>query len=549
VDGVSATLPDDGPTEVASPRAIAAESRGGTTIVSPADALLQDARIGHRMLARVAFGGSALAAAAAPVLGGPVPALLALVAGLVVLTVTNAIIYWLAASADRFDPRALALCWYGATVSLYGPIYYFGPFSAALMALVMGIYLASRSVGVRTGNAVYAIAASLHLVLVVLLELDVVPALSLVSPELMLSEVVVIETLLQTLLAATWLVARHAQRALDGAVHELDEATRAIALREALLDEARLDLERVAKVGGPGRLTDARLGGFDLHELIGRGGMGEVYAATRSTDGAEAAVKVLHPHLVQEHASLARFLRESEIVSRLESPHVVGVYEVGHPDTGVPYLAMERMRGQDLATHLRARGRLPEDEYVTLAEQVGAGLAAAHREGVIHRDVKPQNLFRATLHGRTTWKLIDFGIAKLASGSGTLTSGHMVGTPRYVAPEQAVGEEVDARADVYALGAVLYRCVTGRPPYPGKESASILYHVVHEMPVQPTRVDPSLPADLDAFFAIAMAKSPDDRFADPAALVSALRDAARDRLRDRWRRQAEALIAAHPWSR
>jgi len=154
------------------------------------------------------------------------------------------------------------------------------------------------------------------------------------------------------------------------------------------------------------------------------------------------------------------------VAARLESPNIVHVYEVSPPSAPVPYLAMERLRGTDLASRLRKENRIPSDELVVLLDQVARGLEVARLAGVVHRDLKPHNLF---LHDGATWKILDFGVSKLADSEGTLTGEGIVGTPQYMAPEQASGGQVSHLADVYALGAIAYRCLTGRSPFKGKD--------------------------------------------------------------------------------
>ena len=178
----------------------------------------------------------------------------------------------------------------------------------------------------------------------------------------------------------------------------------------------------------------------------------------------------------------------------------------------------------------------------------GAGLSVAAAKGIVHRDIKPQNLFLAEGGNGAppTWKVLDFGVSKLADHGGTLTRGHVVGTPGYMAPEQARGQQVDHRADIYALAAIAYRALTGHPPFTGKDVPSTLYDVVYKMPRRPSALV-DLPEEVDAVLAIGMAKRPEDRFADGAALADALDAALRGDLPDGLRRRAEALEAVQPW--
>jgi serine/threonine-protein kinase len=337
--------------------------------------------------------------------------------------------------------------------------------------------------------------------------------------------------------------ARVSQRVTLDHVSKLEQAVRGVAQREALLAEARAELDRALKIGGPGRDTDQQVGSFKLGVLIGRGGMGEVYEAQRvAPDAGEAAVKLLHPGTLSDPTHVARFVREAETTSKLDCPNIVRVLEVGTTTGEVPFLAMERLRGHDLALTLRRQRRLQLAAAVDLAMQVADGLEAARVAGIVHRDLKPHNLFQAQ-DGR--WKILDFGVSK-TGGTGTLTKGHVVGTPAYMAPEQARGENVDHRADVYSLAAILYRAITGHPAFAGKDVPTTLYDVVYRVPTQPSMLV-QLPGDIDRVLALGLAKDPRDRFATALELASWFALATRDELALEQRRRADDLIVRHPW--
>jgi len=200
------------------------------------------------------------------------------------------------------------------------------------------------------------------------------------------------------------------------------------------------------------------------------------------------------------------------VAARLESPHIVRVFEVSPPDAPVPYLAMERLHGTDLATRLRNENRMPSDELVVLLDQVARGLEIARQAGVVHRDLKPHNLFH---HEGRHWKILDFGVSKVMDSEGTLTGEGIVGTPQYMAPEQASGGHVTHLADVYALGAIAYRCLTGRSPFKGKDLAELVYQVVHVAPTRPSMLG-RVSMAIEDVLAVALAKDPRRRF--PSAL-------------------------------
>jgi serine/threonine-protein kinase len=207
---------------------------------------------------------------------------------------------------------------------------------------------------------------------------------------------------------------------------------------------------------------------------------------------------------------------------------------------------MERLYGQDLAQSLRG-GRVQPPELLTLVTEVGAALEEAWAHDLVHRDLKPHNLFYAEQpDGTRAWKVLDFGVAALGDHAGSLTQGHIVGTPAYMAPEQARGERVDYRADLYALAAIAYRCLTGRPVCAAGDLHAVLYEVVHRAPIQPSKLA-NLDPDVDAVLAIGLAKDPADRFGRVTELRDALGDALGMRLDPKIRQRADELVARHPW--
>ncbi len=281
--------------------------------------------------------------------------------------------------------------------------------------------------------------------------------------------------------------------------------------------------------------------------------MGEVYAATRVVDGLEAAVKVMHADALADPRRARRFQRELRMAAAIDSPHVVRVLEVGSARAPLPYLAMERLRGCSLGSALGKRERLAPTAVVELAEHVARGLEAARRAGVVHRDLKPTNLFRADAavgahegHGNYLWKILDFGASTEADDDGTLTRGRAVGTPGYMAPEQARGAAVDHRADIHALAACLYRALTGQPAFSGADPHAILYAVVHKMPAQPSSVAP-LPLAVDAVLAVGLAKDPGQRYARATELADDLAAAVAGSLSSTTRDRADAVLRRHPW--
>ena len=263
-----------------------------------------------------------------------------------------------------------------------------------------------------------------------------------------------------------------------------------------------------------------RAGSFTIERLRSAGGFGAVYEA-RGDDGRRAAVKVMHADLTATDQAVARFAREVDAVRRIRHPNVVDVLDVGRLEDGRPYLAMELLDGDDLATVVSRRGRLaPADALAVLAPLCDA-LAAVHAHGVVHRDVKPGNVI--LVEGAPPRPvLVDFGIAKLIDEDAGLTASRQaVGTPAYMAPEQGGGQAVDRRADVYALGALAFFLLTGSPPF-AHESRTVLMHLHrHARRTRPSTRAPVPPA-IDEVIVRAMQADPAARYPDVIALGQAL---------------------------
>jgi serine/threonine-protein kinase len=511
-----------------------------SSTTSPAQAMRLDEIARTQIFLKVAIMTSVAGVIAALVTGGDPVAFRVVMAGCITTIVGCGWMMWATRDAG-FTPVAVALPAAVIGVGAMGGVYYWGVASPVAAMITYGIYFFSLGSHVKITTAMYILVASLHGAMILLVAAGVIADRGIVSmANLRLVDQIGVLLVVEFLYFITFYTARRSQRVTLEHVSRLEQAVRGVAQREALLAEARAELDRALKVGGPGRYTDQTIGSFRLGMLIGRGGMGEVYEA-RGPSG-EAAVKLLHQGTLSDRTSVARFIREAQVASRLDTPFVVRVLEVGTTAGEIPYLAMERLRGHDLAHQLRRQRRLKLDDAQIVADHVAQGLEAARVAGIVHRDLKPHNVFFAQ-DGR--WKILDFGVSK-AGGTGTLTKGHVIGTPAYMAPEQARGEDVDHRADVYSLAAILYRAITGHPAFTGKDVPTTLYDVVYRVPTQPSLLI-SLPADIDRVLALGLAKNASDRFASAIELAAWFHAALRENLSPAQRRRADDLVAKHPW--
>jgi predicted Ser/Thr protein kinase len=262
-------------------------------------------------------------------------------------------------------------------------------------------------------------------------------------------------------------------------------------------------------------------GAYDIQREVGRGGMGVVYLATDRRLGRRVALKVIVPELAADAQFRQRFEREARVAATLEHPHVVPVYEAGEQD-GSLFIAMRFIDGRDLASEVRDHGRLATDRLARVVLQVAGALDAAHRSGVVHRDVKPANVLLTGTGDDEQAYLTDFGLTReAASESGLTLTGQWVGTVDYAAPEQILGEPTDARCDVYALGCLAFQALTGKPPYQGAPAARLFAHM-NDPPPSACAARPGLRPEVDAALARALAKKPHDRFQSAGDLGRAL---------------------------
>ncbi|MCG8418580.1 MAG: protein kinase [Proteobacteria bacterium] len=510
-----------------------------------------------------------------PFLGGDPLARIVLLAAAFITLIGYGWLLWSSRIPARFDPRRAGKMFVVHTSAGHGVTYYFGVFSPCPAIVAIALYVFALGSSRRHALLAYLSFAVGQAIMAGLIIGGVLIDRGLVNADyLSASQLIAIHLCEQLVFLIALLLGRMGRRRTVKAVCDLETAVRELTRREALLNEAKMALARAEK-GGPGRYTDQVIGSYRLGVILGRGAMGEIYEAKHLVTGEPAAVKLLHGNALGGAPQVARFVREVRVAASLSAPNLVQVNEVSNIDAPVPYLAMERLEGSDLWHILRERPRLPMDEVLDMVRQVSTGLCAMRDAGIVHRDLKPQNLFCCESNGRCeersgrpgkaercpaeqpagvagfrakgpVWKVLDFGVSKPSGEQTSLTNGQIIGTPSYMAPEQARGLPVDHRADLYSLAVIAYRCLTGRPAFAGSQVPHILYKVVHEMPIRPSALA-HLERDVDACLAIAMAKHPRDRFDDVCEFANHLDDAARGALTPAVRERAAALMQRQPW--
>ena len=257
-------------------------------------------------------------------------------------------------------------------------------------------------------------------------------------------------------------------------------------------------------------------GAYRITRLIGEGGMGAVYEAVQLRLSKRVAIKLMARDLAANREALARFHREAEITSHLGHPHLVTVFDFGQAESGEPYLVMEYLEGEDLDHRLRRVGRLPIETTVHVIRQVASALNAAHDQGVVHRDLKPGNVFLVQVPGEPDFvKVLDFGISKMKAARTQLTSASAVmGTPTYMSPEQATGmiDDIDHRADQWALACIAWEMLSGRCPFIADEPAALLYQIINLDPHPLAPRVPGLPSAVETALRRALRKKPAERF-------------------------------------
>jgi predicted Ser/Thr protein kinase len=294
--------------------------------------------------------------------------------------------------------------------------------------------------------------------------------------------------------AAAW----HARRKREAEATLADPASAA-----TLHFEAAVTAEAAPRAAGMPEVPGGR---YVIESMVGQGGMGVVYRARDRVLERDVALKALSALFVRNEVLVARFRREAKVLAGFSHPGIVQVHDLIEGDDTI-FMAMELVDGRDLFELIEERGRLPQDEVLDLALTMAEALAHAHDKGIVHRDLKPQNVL---LTAKGVPKITDFGLAKGAESAGLTQAGSLLGSPSYIAPEQASGEQSDARSDIYSFGCTLFEMLTGRPPFVGEMAAVILQHVSDEPPA-PSDLAPGIDPRLDDLIAALLAKDPTER--------------------------------------
>jgi tRNA A-37 threonylcarbamoyl transferase component Bud32 len=258
---------------------------------------------------------------------------------------------------------------------------------------------------------------------------------------------------------------------------------------------------------------------YYVERIIGHGGMGDVYSGHHLRTHRRVAIKLLHPHMVERREVIDRFRREAQIAAQLQSDNIVEVIDVDEQD-GQPFIVMELLLGESLASYLQRRPPLELDEVADLVAQIARGLEVAHAAQVVHRDLKPTNVFLQRNEGTNKVKLVDFGISKIQGATAELTRQcSLLGTPSFMSPEQATNMKTDARTDIFALGALAYAMLTGQHPFAGDSIPSVLYAVCQARPVSLRQYRDDITPAIESVIKLSLAKKPSARYQSVAELA------------------------------
>jgi eukaryotic-like serine/threonine-protein kinase len=547
--GVRLTGPSSAQTDASQPNTIGS-SRTGAGLNEVLEA--EEATRAHGFSAAMAMVSLSFAPFV-PWLGGDPVRAWSCVAALVVMGLTSSFV-WRRTRPDampRYRRNLLRMHDWVLATGVTAVELWAGFFSPVPVVLTLGIYYFGQSVDRLYSWLLPSVVVAVYVVLALLTAFGFISDVTLFPAATTFEAKIFGIVAASAVLVFSATLARLSRRALHQAI---DASTSALLLaqqRSAQLAEANHQLDRAlrAAVGKPGRYSGLQAGDHTLGLVIGVGAMGEVYEAQHVRSSEAVAVKLLQGEGLERPDLVERFLREGEIARSIDSPHVARVHAVGRMANGAPFLTMDLLRGRDLASRLRQEGQLSIPELIRLATHVAAALENAHRAGVVHRDLKPLNVYEAEQDGTSIFKVLDFGVSKIEGSTGTLTQEGVVGTPGYMSPEQARGRSVDRRSDVFSMGVLLYRAATGQPAFTGPSTPQIMFDIVYKSPLRPSSIVRELSRDVDLVFALALAKDPDQRFQSAAELATAFSEACNGGLPPAIKARAVACLRAQPWGK
>ena len=467
-------------------------------------------------------------------------------ATLMVFAAMGLYVWKVAVDVEKYTPLLFRTFGMTGVITAFAALIFLGPFSPTTLVVTLGIGFFGQGRDRWGAWLICLTSISLTAILFICVLTGLVEDIGVFrGSDAGLAAMLFMALMVPLVLSVTFLQARWSRQVMESAMGSAVSALMDINLKKVQLEEAQAEIDRIfGNDGLNGRHTGAQIEEYRLGPLLGRGASGEVYDAVDQANGRRAALKLLTSQYAEEAIVIARFKREARIASQIRSPYVAQVYGFGQDATGMRYIAMERLEGEDLAAILRRRGRLSGRVCHRLLQHICQGLAAAHERVIIHRDVKPHNIyFHRRSETKTVWKILDFGVSKWMASETLTSAGCVVGTPRYMAPEQALGKELDRRSDIYAAGAVLYRCLTGAPPFQNM-GINAIAAAAYRRPLKPRIVAPDLDPQLEAVLSIAMAPDPSDRFSNAAEFANAYDAAYRGRLDPRHIEAARSV----PWS-
>lgn len=475
-----------------------------------------------------------------------------LLVGLVSMTCIAALAMLQRAIARRREDETVYWPWILVGALSAGPAYAFGlhsAFACVIAALLFfgGAFRAAAGAQ-RVGRRlpVYLAVALTHALVFSLVWSGLLPDdgnQPILSPGHAPLEPLVLHVLLQLTFAAAFVGGWSIDARLEIALREAATAEAALRSSTEVLRRTDAEIASTLSETGRGLFTGQRVGGYVAGRLIASGSQGDVYEASRLGDGGRVALKLVRWDRARDRLASEILAQEARALARISSPAVARFLEAG-VDHDLPFVAMELIDGESLAEVLRARGRLPDEELAVLVRDLVRGVRDVHDAGLIHRDVKPHNVVRVPEpdDGAPRWKLVDFGLAHGPSAS--VAAG---GTPAYVAPEQALGERVDPRADLYSTCLVVYRALTGRPAFLGHDAIEIASRARRSGPPRPGSFV-SVRPELELVLRVGLAAEPALRFATARELGAALARALEGEITDAHRARGEALLATSPWS-